>query len=164
MPRARTNRRGARLAGALGRLGLDDAEPFSEMEADERRADLVEIFVSYGEYANQFLTLSAVSQAECTIWQLDTQEADALAGAWLRRAKRDGRAAAALRVALNGDEYLRSLLVLGPRLIETLQWYPAQGGFRLGPWQAGTGARGHMRVVEREDSAQARTAEQGPTR
>ena len=111
------------------------ARVFDEDEADARRNDVVEMIIGYGNDLNDFLSMSNAAQARCDIWELDREEAEPLANIWLKRAKRDKRAAAVLRLAMEGDDYKRSIIVLGPRLWRTAGWYPNNGGFRMTPWQ-----------------------------
>lgn len=109
---------------------------------------MVGILIDYGGYLNEFLQISATKQESCDIWTLDEEDAKPLASLWLRRAQRDPRAAAVLRAALDGNDYVRAAAVLGPRLWYTGKWFPEHGGFRLNSWQANNARRrARMRVV-----------------
>ena len=159
--RARAARRAAlrdRFRATFERLGGDGARLFDDEEIETRREEVISILIDYGGYVNEFLQISANQQAPCDIWTLDEEDAKPLAALWLRRAQRDPRAAAALRAALDGNDYLRAAAVLGPRLWYTSKWYPAHGGFKLSSWQANNARRrARMRVVN--DAG----GERGPT-
>ena len=125
----------AALGRATARITADHRKLFSAREADARRDDIAEMLQEWGDDLNKFLSISATVAAECDIWELDDDEADALAGSWLKRAQRNEQAAALLRLALEGDDDLKSIIVLGPRLWRTEKWYPEHGGFKLAHWE-----------------------------
>ena len=141
IPRIPRRARLAELPGVEAARGFVEdmqeeyARVFDEDEADARRNDVVEMIIGYGNDLNDFLSMSNAAQARCDIWELDREEAEPQANIWLKRAKRDKRAAAVLRLAMEGDDYKRSIIVLGPRLWRTAGWYPNNGGFRMTPWQ-----------------------------
>lgn len=141
MPRIPRRARLAELPGMDAARGFVEdiqeeyARVFDEDEADARRNDVVDMIIGYGNDLNDFLSMSNAAETRCDIWELDRDEAEPLANIWLKRAKRDKRAAAVLRMAMEGDDYKRSIIVLGPRLWRTAGWYPNHGGFRMTPWQ-----------------------------
>ena len=139
---------GKKLAQASTEWLDEHGRLFSESDADETRGDVAQIIQDYGGYLDQFLTWSVRDTDACDIWSFTDEEADIIAGLWLKRAKKDRRAAAVLRMALDGDEAIQSALILGPKAIATAQWYPEHGGWRTAPWHL-VDADGHKTEVER---------------
>lgn len=126
------------LGRVTSRITEEHRRLFDDEEAAERKQDIADMLQGWGDELDKFLTMSAVqvdSDGPCDIWDLSDKEAQALAGSWLKRAKRNESAAALLRLALEGDDDLQSLIVLGPRLWKTSGWYPDHGGFKLVQWQ-----------------------------
>lgn len=126
------------LGRVTSRITEEHRRLFDDEEAAERKQDIADMLQGWGDELDKFLTLSAAtvdSDGPCDIWDLSDREALALAGSWLKRAKRNESAAALLRLALEGDDDLQSLIVLGPRLWKTSGWYPEHGGFKLVQWQ-----------------------------
>lgn len=126
------------LARAASRITDDHKRLFSEDEAGERKQDIADMLQRWSDNLDEFLTISAThvnKEEPCEIWALEDDEAQALAGSWLKRAKRNEQAAALLRLSLEGDDDLQSLIVLGPRLWKTASWYPDHGGFKLIEWK-----------------------------
>lgn len=111
------------------------ARVFSEREATEREQEVIDMIVGYSYDLDEFLTMSNANNVMARIWAMDNEEAAPIARIWLKRAKRDKRAAAVLRLAMQGDDYKRAAIVLGPRLWRTATFYPDHGGFRMQPWQ-----------------------------
>lgn len=115
------------------------AQPFSEREATEREQEVIDMIVGYSYDMDEFLSISNgenfKARGESAVWAMDADEAAPIARIWLKRAKRDRRAAAALRLALQGDDYKRAAIVLGPRLWATSTWYQRHGGFKMEPWE-----------------------------
>jgi hypothetical protein len=118
----------------------DELTVFDDEEVEAKRADIVDMIIGWGDDLNKFLTISNKNHAQdksqgiCDIWDLDTQEATAIANIWLKRAKRDEKAAAVLRMAMDGNDYFRTLMILGERSFQTANWYPDNGGFNLTHW------------------------------
>lgn len=123
----------------VGDIQEEYARVFDEDEIADRRDEVIDMIRGYGNDLNEFLSMSNAAGVECDIWTLDYDEALPLANIWLKRAKRDKRAAAVLRMAMQGDDYRRSIIVLGPRVWRTAGWYPQHQGFRMTPWQPGQG-------------------------
>lgn len=111
------------------------ARPFSAYEASEREQEVIDMIIGYSYDLDEFLSISNAAEAKSAIWRMDADEAAPIARIWLKRAQRDPRAAAVLRMAMQGDDYKRAAIVLGPRLWATGGWYPAHGGFRVVPWE-----------------------------
>ena len=115
------------------------ARPFTEREATEREQEVIDMIVGYSYDIDEFLSLSNAQEYRVkgvtAIWAMDNDEAAPIARIWLKRAKRDKRAAATLRLALQGDDYKRAAIVLGPRFWRTATFYPDHGGFRMQPWE-----------------------------
>lgn len=111
------------------------AQPFSPREADEREQEVIDMIVGYSYDLDEFLSISNAAGDAAHIWAMDNEEAAPIARIWLKRAKKDRRAAMVLRMALQGDDYKRAAIVLGPRVLATYGWYPQHGGFRMQPWE-----------------------------
>lgn len=111
------------------------AQPFSEREASEREQEVIDMIVGYSYDMDEFLSISNAAGARAAVWAMDAEEAAPIARIWLKRAKRDRRAAAALRLALQGDDYKRAAIVLGPRLWNSGTWYQRHGGFKMEAWE-----------------------------
>lgn len=116
-------------------LDEEYAQPFTEHEATEREQEVIDMIVGYSADIDDFLTLSNAEGAVSTFWAMDKDEAAPLARIWLKRAKRDKRAAATLRLALQGDDYKRAAIVMFPRVIQSATWHGKHGGFRMQPWE-----------------------------
>lgn len=116
-------------------IGEEYAQPFSEREATEREQEVIDMIVGYSYDLDEFLSISNANEDKCRIWAMDNDEAAPLARIWLKRAKKDRRAAAVLRMAMQGDDYKRAAIVLGPRLWYSSTWYQQHGGFRVAPWE-----------------------------
>ena len=151
----RLGERAARVASEVAHHITEDyARLFDREEADEALAEVADILVTYGGYLNQFMSYSNASETPCDIWDLDPDEAKPLARIWLRWAQRNVQVAATLRLAREGDDYFRSLMILGPRVVASAQWYPTHGGFRLKDW----------RMVDAEADNVTRLHDEGPGR
>lgn len=116
-------------------LDEEYARLFTKSEATDREQEVTDMIVGYSYDLDEFLSISNAQEAKSTIWRMDDDEAAPIARIWLKRAQRDKRAAATLRLAMQGDDYKRAAIVLGPRLWATGGWYPSHGGFRMMPWE-----------------------------
>lgn len=116
-------------------IGEEYAQPFTEREATEREQEVIDMIVGYSYDLDEFLTISNANGDKAQIWAMDSDEAAPIARLWLKRAKKDRRAAAVLRLAMQGDDYKRAAIVLGPRMWRTATFYPEHGGFRMQPWE-----------------------------
>lgn len=114
------------------------ARVFSEREASDREQEVIDMIVGYSYDLDEFLSISNADGFRATgataVWAMEHEEAAPIARIWLKRAKKDKRAAAVLRLAMQGDDYKRAAIVLGPRVLASAQWYPRHGGFRMQPW------------------------------
>lgn len=121
------------------------AQPFTEDEADEREQEVIDMIIGYSYDLDDFLSLSNAESFQArgvnAVWAMDADEAAPIARIWLKRAKHDRRAAATLRLALQGDDYKRAAIVLGPRLWRTATFYPQHGGWKMQPWETRKGVQ-----------------------
>jgi hypothetical protein len=128
------------VQNAAQTLIQDELTVFDDDEIEEKRDDIIEMIIGWGDDLNKFLTISNKkhaldkSQGICDIWDMDKQEATAIANIWLKRAKRDEKAAAVLRMAMDGNDYFRTIMILGQRSFRTANWYPDNDGFNLTHW------------------------------
>ena len=124
------------VSAVAGFVDEEYARLFDAEEADAATQDVIDMIVGYSYDLDEFLSISNANGETAHVWAMDNEEAAPLARIWLKRAKRDKRAAAVLRLAMQGDDYKRAVIVLAPRLWQTGAWYPARGGFRMAPWEA----------------------------
>lgn len=117
-------------------IGEEYARPFSDEEATSKEHDVADKLQYWADQADEFLTISNAQEAVSTVWRLDDEEAGILARVWLKRAKKDKRAAALLRATLEGSDYIAAAMILGSRGWNTTFWYPSHGGFNLREWRS----------------------------
>lgn len=98
-------------------------------EAEGAQAKLVFLFIQLSSLGDDLLEIIVKDHEPVKIWELDEDEATALAEMQLERARKDKDAARVVRVLLRIYERLYFILLAMPRAKATVSHVKAHGGF-----------------------------------
>lgn len=104
----------------------------SASEARELRPKLIEAILHGSDSLDEMLSSTNAHKAHAEIWStLDPDDSAVLADGLLMLGRKSAPVAGVVRMAADTMVGIRALTLLGPRLWQTAQWYPAHGGFAL---------------------------------
>jgi hypothetical protein len=123
-------KQGSASSGPSGFGAVKDAAArvLSELEAQTFESTLCEVLFKAWELMDMGLTATSFSGEECTIWrQIDDDDTAFLVRRLLKLARKNPILAGQIRVLVEHWDDYRVVAILGPRVVATAGWYPAQG-------------------------------------
>jgi hypothetical protein len=102
-------------------LGSSKSKVFSKKEAEEQYEPLKRAISDYGYYLDLYMQKFEPDHPD-TWGNFTDKELEVVARSWLKIAQKNQKAAAAARLAIDGQDYIGALVVLIPRVSITLQF------------------------------------------
>jgi hypothetical protein len=102
-------------------LGSSKSKIFTKKEAEEQYEPLKRAISDYGYYLDLYIQKFEPDHPD--VWgNFTDKELEVVARSWLKIAQKNQKAAAAARLAIDGQDYIGALVVLVPRVSITLQF------------------------------------------